>query len=453
MNLGSLRLRLLVGATVGIVLALAAAGYFIVQNFSATLERDRLSDLLATVTRLIAEINPDAEEALTLDDFPADPRYATPLSGVYWQVQDLSRGKTYRSRSLWDTELTPDSTRARNPEPSIEFAEGPQGIPLIMVSRFVHVEDSTGATRDFLVSVAEVREEPGHAVERFASDLIVALILLGLFLLVAAWLQVQLGLMPLRKLKRDVEEIRSGARDRLPENYAGELQPVTQALNHLLGAQEASVAFARHRAADLAHGLKTPLAVLSATAERLRAAGDRENADVVDLLGTELSDRIDYQLRLSRLRIRAPSKGVRSSLNSAVLRSVSVLRKTERGESINWGVDLAQDIEVDLDGHDLMELVGVLLENANKWAVARIDVAARKVEKTAELQVSDDGHGLTDEQIKALGERGKRLDQSVPGEGLGLAIVFEIVRLNGGVIALGRSPLGGLEAKVQLPLA
>jgi signal transduction histidine kinase len=453
MNFGSLRLRLLVGAAVGIVLALAAAGYFIVQNFAVSLERDRVSDLQATVTQLIAEIDPDAENPLASTELPTDPRYATPLSGVYWQVQDLSRGNSYRSRSLWDTELKPDTARARAPEPSIEIAEGPNSVPLIMVSRLVHVEDSSGATRDFLVSVAEIREDPDHAVERFGNDLFAALALVGLFLFIAAWLQVQLGLTPLRELKSDVEAVRSGARDRLPNDYAGELQPVTQALNHLLNAQEASVAFARHRAADLAHGLKTPLAVLGATAERLRAAGDGDNADLVEMLVTEMSGRIDYQLRLSRLRIRTQSKGVRSSLNTAVLRSVSVLRKTERGESINWKVDLAEDIEVDLDEHDLMELVGVVLENANKWAATRIDVIAHKVDEVAILQVSDDGNGLSDEQIKALGERGRQLDQSVPGEGLGLAIVFEIVRLNGGVLAIGRSPIGGLEVKVEVPLA
>jgi signal transduction histidine kinase len=183
------------------------------------------------------------------------------------------------------------------------------------------------------------------------------------------------------------------------------------------------------------------------------ASGQRAEADIIRMLGEEMNERIQYQLKLSRLRIRSQSQGVQSSINDAVLRSVSVLRKTPQGEHLNWRVDLGESIEVDVDEHDLMEMIGVLLENACKWAMTRVDVVATKGGDMAKLRVDDDGGGLTDAQIASLGERGRRLDQSRPGEGLGLAIVFEIVRLNNGRLDLARSPLGGLQVELQLPLA
>src|SRR5688572_14006269 len=231
MILQSLKFRLLAGAAVGIALALIAAGFFIVQSFALSLERERLTHLDATLKRLVAEIDPDAENPLS-GDLPTDPRYETPLSGVYWQVEDLSRGKIYRSRSLWDGKLVFDATATG--EPRLRQVAGPGDQTLLLLSRIVNVEGRDG-TRAFRVSVAEARDDPNHPVRSFGNDLTIALTIVALFLFGAAWLQVVLGLRPLRKLRSDVEAVRQGDSERLPEDYASELQPVVAAVNNLLG--------------------------------------------------------------------------------------------------------------------------------------------------------------------------------------------------------------------------
>ncbi|HET8727335.1 MAG TPA: HAMP domain-containing sensor histidine kinase [Alphaproteobacteria bacterium] len=445
----SLRVRLLAGAALAIVLALGIAGWSIVQNFAAALERDRFEDLEVSFDRLVAEIDPTSPDLLPESPL-SDPRYEKPLGGLYWQVKDLNTGRLVRSRSLWDTELElPTSTAAAG---NVGLAEipGPSGQSLIVLGRDVSFDTPAGE-KSIAVSVAE-RPTPG-AVRRFGTDLAIGLAILAIVFMAAAVLGLRTALLPLRLLRKGVEDIRRGTATRLKGRYPTELQPAIEEVNELLIAHEAAVDFARERAADLAHGLKTPLAVLAATAERLRGSGNAGDGDFIAMLGDQMNARIEYQLSLARLRLRTRARGSSSSLNSAVLRSVAVLRRTEHGEKLNWRVDLQEDLLVDIDEHDLMELAGVLLENACKWARATVAVQCRRGDDMADLEIDDDGAGLTDEQIASLGPRGQRLDESRPGEGLGLAIVFDILKLNGGDVSMSRSDPGGLRVSVRLPLA
>ena len=136
-----------------------------------------------------------------------------------------------------------------------------------------------------------------------------------------------------------------------------------------------------------------------------------------------------------------------------MLRSVAVLRKGPDNAGLNWGLDLQPQLAADIDAHDFMELIGIALENASKWAHSRVSVTGTRREGRVELTVEDDGTGVNDEQIARLGQRGERLDQTKPGEGIGLAIAFEIARLNRGEITMSRSHLGGLAISIWLPAA
>jgi signal transduction histidine kinase len=329
---------------------------------------------------------------------------------------------------------------------------GPQGKVLIALSRSLDVETNTGA-RHFGVSVAEALDQDANPFTRFGINLTLALVVLGTVLVAAAGVQTQFGLRPLRVLRRQIADVRQGASQRLPLATADELEPVVTQINELIDAQEATIAFARERAADLAHGLKTPLAVLSATSERLRAGGDVPNADLLQMLAEQMNSRIDYQLRIARLRLRSGAQGSSSSLNETILRSVAVLRKSPAGEPLNWLVDLKEDLRVDVDKHDLMELVGIVLENASQWAATSVRVNGSNDAGVVCLIVEDDGIGASDDVIARLGVRGVRLDESRAGEGLGLAIAFEIVRLNQGAIGIDRSRFGGMRITITIPPA
>lgn len=445
----SLRVRLLLLGALALVVALLVAGIFILASFTASIEAERRDDLEASLDRLIAAIDPDAVDLVGSRPL-TDPRYDTPLSGLYWQINDRDTGDVVRSRSLWDQQLAPASLERSDARGVLSEATGPAKERLIVLSRVLSVEGSRGQ-RHFVVAVAEGRGQDADPVRRFGTDLVGALAILGIVLAVAGALQVHFGLQPLQTLRRQIAGIRHGESRQLPSGGPEELDPVVQQVNELLEAQEATITFARERAADLAHGLKTPLAVLSATSERLRASGDQANADLLAMLAEQMNARIDYQLRIARLRFRTRAQGASTSLNETVLRSVAVLRKSHEGENLNWLVDLQEDLRVDIDVHDLMELAGIVLENAAKWASTRVRIQGTRKDGIVELVIEDDGNGLTDEQITRLGVRGTRLDESTPGEGLGLAIAFEIVRLNRGTIAAERSRLGGLCVRITLP--
>ena len=447
--LQSMRVRLLFGGAVWIVLALLLAGIFIVASFEASIEIERRDDLQASLDRLIVSIDPEAS-APSFSETLTDPRYETPLSGLYWEIDNVDTGEIVRSRSLWDQELPMQDLVSDSPAGKLIQIPGPDQQTVIVLGRSLVVESSTG-DRHFIVAVAEARSRDDDPVKRFGESVLLALCLLGVTLLAAAMLQVHFGLRPLGLLKRQIDAIRTGAAARLPANRAPELQPLTGQINELLDAQDATIAFARQRAGDLAHGLKTPLAILSATSERLRQSGDLANADLLQLLGDQMNNRIEDQLRLARLRFRTGAQGASASLNEVVLRSVAVLRKGSR-EGLNWMLELDADLRVDMDEHDLLELAGIILENASQWATERVLVRCVADGNVALFVVEDDGVGVSDDKIAQLGIRGLRLDENSAGEGLGLSIAFEIVRLNSGTIDVSRGQLGGLRVAVRLPL-
>ncbi len=449
MSAHSLRLRLLAGAGAWIAVALVLAGAAIVYIFSASVERDRYEDLLASLDRVLTGVAVDGALA-SVDPGLGDPRYETPAGGLYWQVTDLATGETVGSRSLWDMTLAlpaPQDAAA----PALTAVAGPAGQALDALSQDVTLPGG-GRTRQLRVTVAEDAAIRGRDIRDFAFDIGAALLALGVALVLAGWLTVHLGLSPLAAVRGAVEAVTAGRSQKLEGSYPQEVVPLIDEVNALLAGHERSIAFARSRADDLAHALKTPLAVMSATAEKLRAKGDVENAGVLDMLGEEMAQRVEYQLRLAQLRVRSGEQTLSASLDQSLLRSVAVLRKTGRGEELFFTVDVDK-VTVNMDPHDLMELIGVLLENGAKWATSEVRVACRADGDFAEFEVSDDGPGMTDEQIGAVGQRGKRLDESRSGTGFGIAIGREILNLNGGTLALGRSEAGGLRVVVRIPAA
>ena len=444
----SVRVRLLLGAAAWIALALILAGAAILYMFTADSERHLTNELESSSKRLVASIAPEVPLSV-IEDPLSDPGFETPFSGLYWQIAG-GKDELRRSRSLGDVVLAD----AAIGEPlKLATIDGPQGQKLAALSRIVEFPAADGAA-SYRVTLAADRRVIDSAVADFGSDMATALALVGLALIAAAALQVHLGLRPFAALQRDVEDVRRGGAERLRPGHPAEVLPLVGEVNELLATREKAVEFARARAADLAHGLKTPLSVLAATADRLRDSGDVATADLLSGLTEEMHERIDYQLRLAQLRVRSQSQVLTASLNTALLRTVSVLKKTHRGESLFWNVRFETDVVVNIDRHDLIELVGILLENATKWAETSIDVSAGVKDDMAELCIADDGPGLTTEQIGDLGDRGRRLDESRPGTGLGLSIAIQILDMNGGTIQFSRSDQkGGLQVVLRLPIA
>jgi signal transduction histidine kinase len=425
------------------------AGLAIAYLFAANVEQRVRADLDATLTRLAAVIDP-ATRIAALTQPLQDPRYETPFGGLYWQVTDLDLRETARSRSLWDFALTVPNVGLADGTSEYVVIPGPGGQTLLALARRMLYRDEG---KSYLAVVAEDRAGLAAAIGQFGRELAVALALLGIALIVAASLQVSLGLRPLNALRAGIERVRAGKQAELAGDFPSEVQPLVVEVNDLLRSQAASIAFARARASDLAHGLKTPLAVLATTSFDLRAKGDPESADVIDQLAADMADRVEYQLRLSRLRVRTRTHTYSASVNDCLERVVAVLRRTRAGEDLSWDVQLARGLAVDVDAHDLVELLGVVFENAAKWGRSSVTIRGKREGETVVITAEDDGPGLPPEQLQELGKRGQRFDETQSGTGLGLAIATEIVGLNNGTIEFQKSGFGGLAVWLRLPAA
>ena len=433
-------------AVIWVVASLIAAGLALQYLFSINIERTTRQDLEAALSRLAAVIVPTTTIPSLSVPLP-DPRYATPFGGRYWQVEALDNGEIARSRSLWDFVI--DAPASDN---AVHYDTGPDNRHLILLTRWLEIEGEEGS-RAYLVTVGEDHGPLHEAAQRFGRDVTQVLLLLGGLIILAAWLQIRLGLAPIRRVKVAIEAVRRGEVNRLEGRFPSELNPLVQEVNGLLEARETMMDRARARAADLAHGLKTPLAAVDGIANRIREKGGQEDADLLQDLTFEMSERIDYQLRLAALRVRTSAHAARSSLNTAVIRTLTVLKKTGRGERLHWIAELTDDCWVDIHRQDLMELVGVTLENAAKWASSRVTVRTSCDDGQAVVEVCDDGPGIPEEQLQTLGVRGRRLDESLPGSGLGLAIAAEILDINRGSMSFSRAQIGGLIVTLRLPLA
>lgn len=447
MSWTSLRFRLLAGGFAAILAALLIAGAGLVFIFERHVARTIADDLDVHLTQLLAGIDTDPDGRIVVTRAPADPRFGTPLSGLYWQIGDET-GPLVRSRSLWDAALTlpPDEP----PPGAIHHHEatGPAGARVLIAERRVTLTIG-GRPMSLRVAVATDLSRVSAAARRFAKDLAVALGLLGAALAIATSIQVGLGLRPLDRLRRDVADIRAGRRPRLPIATPDEVQPLVAEVNALLDAQQREIEHSRGRAADLAHGLKTPLAALLADAHRLRLRGEHAIAHDIEEAGEAMSRHVDRELARTRAQP-AGHGGARAAteLGPLVQSLVGTLSRAASNPSVRFETRIPEGLSVPFDRTDLAEVLGNLLENAVRHARQVVRVMAAPSSTGVSVLVEDDGEGLAPSARPLVVERGVRLDERGEGAGLGLAIVRDVLDAYGWHLDLGKSDLGGLKATI-----
>lgn len=425
------------------LVALLITGVAIAFLFDRHASRVQTEELETHLRQLAGGIDVGPTGDLIIARPPADPRFGDPLSGLYWQIED-ERGQTLRSRSLWDMTLALDNDLLRPGEMHQHVLIGPREQPLVVAERTIVLLDD-GNQRLIRIAVAADRSRVERARASFTADLVVALGLLAAALALAAWIQIGLGPRPLAKLRRDIARIRSGAAERLPDAIPGEIRPLAEEVNALLEAQERQMTRARDRAADLAHGLKTPLAALAADARRLRAKGESETATGIDAAVDTMRRHVDREL--ARARAGGTAHGgratVRVEVAPLVAGLVATLSRTADGERVRFETHVPETLVLPFDRADLAEVLGNLLENAARYARSLVRVSAPATGSA--LAVDDDGPGIAaDSRAESL-LRGGRLDES-GSAGLGLAIVRDVLDAYGWRLELGISDLGGLRA-------
>lgn len=273
----------------------------------------------------------------------------------------------------------------------------------------------------------------------------------GVICMVAGFLQVRRGVSPINSLRARLAGLHEGRDRRVDGTYPTEVQPLVNDLNALLDSREQAVRRAVAKAGDLAHGLKTPLAILAHEAERAKAAGQTEVAVAIEHQVDRMRRQMDYHIAHARAAAAGAVPGALCAIDESVEGLARALRRlyAERGLSIE--VRVPPDLSVRVQREDLDEMVGNLLDNACKWGRTRVAVEACRVEHSVEVTVDDDGSGLPSDMREAVLVRGVRADEAAPGSGLGLAIVRDLAEVYGGSISLEASPLGGLRARLTLP--
>jgi signal transduction histidine kinase len=279
--------------------------------------------------------------------------------------------------------------------------------------------------------------------------------MLAAVLLLTTLFQVRFGLAPLNRISRGLAAIRSGAAEKLAGSFPVEIEPLARETNALLESNREIVERARTHVGNLAHALKTPLSVMMNEAA---ARGDDPLAGKVKEQTGIMRDQVARHLERARIAARVAVVGTITDVVPVVRALARTIEKTLHDKSVAFDLDLPAEARFRGERQDLEEMVGNLVDNACKWANSRVSIEVllehpEPGRQVVHVIVDDDGPGLTPGQREQVAKRGRRLDESKPGSGLGLSIVVELASLYGGALNLGTAPIGGLRAELVLPAA
>ncbi len=451
MRPSSLSSRLILSSLVVSVVLLVATGLLLASLFTAALERNFDQRLRSVLDGLLANIEVTAEGSPRLSSAIVDPRFGLPLSGWYWQVVpvDAAQGTAdLASNSLLEQRLTVPPEFAGKVGVQAFYLTDTLGVTLRAIAQ---VFTLPGSTRQYSVLVAGNYDELSAEVQSFNRALISSLVLLALGLALAVFVQVRFGLRPLRAMQAKLLAIRQGEVTELKGEYPAELRPVADELNLLIQSNAEIVERARTQVGNLAHALKTPLSVLTN-----EAAGQETPlaAKVTEQTGL-MRDQVSLYLDRARRAARAQGLGAVTEVKPVLEALARTLERINRDKAVTVTVDCAEALKFRGERQDLEEMVGNLMDNACKWAAARVTVSARPAPSAAGrsllvIAVEDDGPGLPPELRSQALKRGQRLDETKPGSGLGLAIVRETAAMYNGDVQLDEASLGGLRASLTL---
>ncbi|MEL6687134.1 MAG: sensor histidine kinase [Pseudomonadota bacterium] len=412
--------------------------------------------LESAVTALIASVEVFEADRLTLMSQPIDPRYQQALSGRYWLIGNVMPDGQIEtiisSRSLYEQALRIDpADRARlrdaSGEPVRFSTMGPNpGEILRVVGREVSLP---GVSNPIIAMAAADRRPATRSIQTFVAA---ALFLMGLLiagLVAAIFAQVRLGLRPLFALAERVADVREGRSTSVEGQYPAEISGLADELNSLIVHNRNVVERAQTHVGNLAHALKTPIAVL-----RNEAGLDSSvSTDIVQRQTDAMSAQVDHHLRRARAAARGQVIGLSCDVDEVLSALARTLPKIHRDKTLVIDVDGESGLRFRGGKRDLEDMIGNLMDNAAKWTTSAIEVSRTAQDAQFSLVIEDDGPGIPDSEIETALKRGARLDEATPGSGLGLAIVNDLAEAYSGTLSLKRSSLGGLRAELTLPRA
>ncbi len=396
-----------------------------------------------------------------------NPLFKRPCSGWYWQIRalDSAANSTVISDSLLDHRLVSlPAPAAPQPGETLKhgYIEGPEGQILRAVEEVIIAggEEAGEKTERYTYIVAISSSQLDGQVSQFRNMLFLALGVLGLGLILAGVMQVRYVLAPLSVISRKLNDIRAGKADHLRGEFPVEIEPLQIELNALIRSNKDIVERARTHVGNLAHALKTPLSVLANEIDKARKEDAKGVAGIfagiIDKQTKIMNDQVRHHLDRARMAAQISVIGSSTSVQP-VTRSLSrTLQKIYKEKDIELECQCGDGLLFRGEQQDLEEMLGNLLDNAFKWARGKVRLTVVKaLDKPGYLtiKVEDDGPGLSGDKRAQAMKRGQRLDENLPGSGLGLSIVADLAHLYNGVFLLEASQMGGLCAKLQLPVA
>lgn len=437
---GSLALRLALAAGLWVAVGLGAASWFITGVAIRQVETAFDARLLGLLDATVAAVTIDPGGQPSVVRAPAGADFDRPFGGAYWQVTGPD-GAIATSRSLWDQTL-PSAPPTGRAGVLLSDAPGPRGQKLRLAQRDVLLPGAPAPSR---VVVALSRAGVEAEAARLRAVLLAAFGLLGFGLVSGVVATVILGLAPLRRLRRALAEVRAGTRQRLDLAAPSEIAPVIAEIEALVAANRATVERARTHVGNLAHALRTPLAVL-----RNALAAPRPDLAAARAEAASLERLVQHHLARARTAARTGLAAPAVAPFAVAEQIAAALGRLFAERAITVGVAGDRVAAVAVDVQDLTEMLGNLMENACKWARTRVVVRVAAADDDVSVAVSDDGPGLPEGDRAIALARGERLDERAPGSGLGLAITADLAALYGGRLELGRSEAGGLCATLRL---
>ncbi|BCG96019.1 ATP-binding protein [Mesorhizobium sp. 131-2-1] len=449
----SLAFRVIAFSTIWAILTLVVIFTLITTLYRQASERGFDSLLSAHLFNLIGSVGISENGALTGAPDLGDLRFSEPNSGWYWSVEPASEGVhgEIHSSSMTTSVLSPPVAEVPfNANFQRSYAtEGIEGEELeVFESEFVLDAKNRAARFRVMGNHTELEQE----IASFQRRLLTYLSLFGVGMIAINAIAILIGLQPLRRVRNALAMVREGTAQRLDGRFPAEIEPLANETNALIENNKRIVERSRTQVGNLAHSLKTPLAVLLNEGRALGGA----KGQLIAEQAASMQKQVDHYLQRARVAAQRDSVVYRTPVAPLVQRMVRVLQKLKPETSLTLSLPAAEII-FGGEREDLEELLGNLLDNALKWAKGAVAVSVAPISakdgagaNMFEIAIEDDGPGIPEDKAREALKRGRRLDETKPGTGLGLAIVADLVNEYGGALALERSAMGGLKAVVRL---
>ena len=440
--MNSLNQRILLSATLVLVIFIAGITVTLDRAFYDSALLGVQDRMYARILLLMGDAEIDNRGNLSMPSDLIDTKLSQPDSTTYAWIMDHTEAIAWKSTSALNKIITPISPLKKGEKRFIQITIG--GTPHFIYSYNITWVTRTGAF-PLTFNVVTDTQLFDAQIERYREDLWQWLSIMALLLLITQMLVLRWGLRPMRQVSTEIAAIESGLQKNLKGKYPRELKLLTDSINSLINHERKQQKRYRNGLADLAHSLKTPLAILRGAAG---SEGNMQNTALIEQID-RMDNIVQYQLR--RVAAAGSSPGMRLlALRPVAEKIINTVAKVYRSKQINVRIDIEDKINLRIDEGDLMELLGNLIDNAFKWCHNSVTLSAKTEQNKVIISVEDDGPGIKYQEVARILERGVRADQSIPGHGIGLAIVRDIIQVYGGRLSIDQNQTDGTRIVIYL---